>query len=148
MIIRPVSPPPQPWDIDCSKDPVITKQEFASDCDVNKIIARCVKSGLPLPSVTAAPLYADVSEVGSYADCLRRVSAAEDAFMQLPASLRTEFNNDASQLISFLADPANVDRAVELGLLVKPKVDPVTDPAVPAASAASAASAAPAALAP
>jgi len=125
-----VSPKPQLWDIDCSKDPVLVKQEFADDADVNKIIARCVKSGLPLPSVTAVPLYADVSEVGSYADCLRRVKAAEEAFNELPAPLRTEFDNDASKLISFLADKANIPRALELGLLDKPKDVVPADPAV------------------
>lgn len=128
--ILPVSPAPKPWDIDCSNDPAITKQEFADDCDVNKIIARCVKSGLPLPSAVAQPLYADVSEIGSYADCVRRVNSAEESFMQLPAAIRTRFDNDPGTLLAFLADPASVPEAIKLGLLVPPKEDIVIE-AVP-----------------
>lgn len=128
-----VSPPAKPWDIDCSGDPVLTKQEFAKDCDVNVIIARCVKSGLPLPSAVAEPLFADVTQIGSYADCVRRVTVARDSFMQLPAELRSEFGNDPANLISFIADPANRPKAIELGLIAKPVVDDkaVAPPVVP-----------------
>ncbi|WNK13521.1 MAG: internal scaffolding protein [Microvirus sp.] len=133
----PVSPAPAPWDIDCSKDVPLVKQEFADDCDINKIIARCVKSNLPLPSASAAPLFADVSEIGSYDDCVRRVAAAKDAFMDLPADLRSRFDNEPSTLISFLADPANVPEAIKLGLLDQPKA--VSEPAPPAPVAAPAA---------
>lgn len=135
----PVSPKPQPWDIDCSKDPGLTKQEFADDCDVNKIIARCVRNGMPLPSTIAEPLYADVSEIGSYADCVRRVKAAEESFMELPPEIRTRFDNDPASLISFLADPANVSEARSIGLLApapkdpEVKAEPVPPVAVPAA---------------
>ncbi|WNK12976.1 MAG: internal scaffolding protein [Microvirus sp.] len=132
MMIPIVSPPPAPWDIDCSGDVVRTKQEFAKDCDVNVIIARCLKSGMPLPSVSAAPLYADVSEVGSYADCIRRVNAAESAFMELPADIRSQFDNEPANIISFLADPANKDQAIAIGLIPKPVVADVALPDVPA----------------
>lgn len=125
-----VSPLPKPWDIDCSRDIPLAKQEFKDDCDINVIISRCLKSGLPLPSVVSRPLFADVSEVGSYADCVRRVKAAENAFMNLPASIRSEFGNEPSVLIAFLADPRNRPRAIELGLVDPPKAVPV--PAVPA----------------
>ena len=127
-----ISPKPQPWDIDCSKDPVLTKQEFADDADINKVIARCLKSNLPLPSVIAAPLFADVSEVGSFDECLRRVQAANEAFDELPAHLRTEFDNEPSKLIRFLADPANVPKAIDLGLLDKPAQQAVVEQPVAA----------------
>lgn len=131
MVKNIVSPKPNPWDLDCSGDVPLTKQEFASDCDVNVIIARCLKNGLPLPSVTAAPLYADVSEIGSYADCVRRVKSAEVAFMNLPAELRTKFDNSPSNLIAFLSDRRNLPAAIELGLVPKP-----AEPAQPAPVAA------------
>lgn len=128
-----VSPAPKPWDIDCSNDPALTKQEFRDDCDVNVIIARCLKTGLPLPSQVVGPLFADVSEVGSYTDCVRRVKAAEDSFMNLPASIRTEFRNEPSLLIAFLADPANLPKAMDLGLVDRPKaVVPKSPPVFPA----------------
>lgn len=123
-----VSPPARPWDIDCSRDQVLTKQEFKDDCDINVIIGRCVKSGLPLPHIAGEALYADVSEVGSYTDCVRRVKAAEESFMALPANIRSRFDNQPGALIAFLADESNRKEAIALGLVVAkepvaPKVD-------------------------
>jgi phage internal scaffolding protein len=43
--------------------------------------------------------------------------AAQNAFKTLPASIRKEFNNDPSQVIDFLNNPANKDKAIELGLI-------------------------------
>lgn len=123
------SPSFKPWDIDCSNDPVLTKQEFAKDCDVNEIISRCVRSQMPLPSDVAAPLFADVSEIGSFDDCLRRVTVANASFMQLPANIRNRFNNDVGSLLDFLADTANVPEAIRIGLIEAPKP---FEPAVPA----------------
>lgn len=149
MVLREkvVSPGPKPWDIDCSGDTPITKQEFRDDCDVNKIIARCVKSGAPLPG-SFAPVFADVTGIGDYRAVVERQRNAELAFMALSADVRSYFDNDPVALIEFLQDPSNRDKAVELGILEKPK-PPVVEPpvaasAAPPAPAGGAASAAPA----
>jgi phage internal scaffolding protein len=42
---------------------------------------------------------------------------AQNAFKTLPASIRAEFNNDPAQVIDFLNDPANRDKAIEIGLI-------------------------------
>lgn len=101
----------------------LTQQNFAADVDVNNIVARAIKTGfLADPAMTAVreAIFADVSEVGDYAACLNRISAAQDAFMSLPADLRASFGNDPAQLLAFLADPANNEKAMELGLKVRP----------------------------
>ena len=54
--------------------------------------------------------------------------------MLLPAQMRSRFNNDPAELLKFIKDPANLDEAVKLGILVKkeaPKGDPVPPPAPP-----------------
>lgn len=141
-----VSPPAAPWDVDCSSDEPLTKQEFVKDCDVNLIIARCLK-GMGLTHINEVrPVFADVSQIGDFADCVRRVDAAYDAFMLLPAEVRSEFQNDPVQLVRFLQDPGNRGRAIELGLIEKPKESepvPVGSPVV--SSGGDAAVAAPAA---
>lgn len=139
-----VSPPPAPWDVDCqaAKDGR-TKQEFAKDCDVNEILKRCLQLGLPPLSADgqaalAWPDGADATGIGSFTEAMNRVKAAEDAFMQLPANVRSEFDNDPAKLIAFVQDDRNRDRAIELGLVAKPPVEPVapvpapTAPVVPA----------------
>nr|QJB19044.1 MAG: internal scaffolding protein [Microvirus sp.] len=120
-----VSPPAQPWDVDCqAAHDGLTKQEFVKDCDVNHILARCLRLGTPLPGADVLSAFADVSDIGDFPSCVRRVKAAEEAFLTLPVEIRAEFNHDAASLISFLDDPANHPRAIELGLLNKP-VEPV-----------------------
>lgn len=121
------SPPFGPWDIDCSRDEVLTKQEFAKDCDVNQIIARCVRFGMPIPAGAVEGAFMDVSEIGSYADCLRRITAAQEVFMQLPVEIRSEFKNDPGLLIDFVSDGRNYDRAVKLGL-IEPKASKEVKP--------------------
>lgn len=131
-----VSPPPAAWDVDCSGDPGRTKQEFVRDCDVNLILARCLSMRAPLPGADVQAAFADVSGVGSFADCVRRVKAAEDAFAGLDAPLRLRFGNDPVALLAFLEDDANRDEAVKLGLVAAPVVPPVgAPPAAPGGAA-------------
>ena len=125
-----VSPPAQPWDIDCSKDPGFTKQEFLDDCDVNLILKRCTNMGVPLPGAEVQSVFADVSEVGEYGECMRRVTAANEAFLSLPVDIRREFDNSPAKLLDFVADDANRARAVELGLIPKPVVVAPSAPVV------------------
>lgn len=129
-----VSPPAQPWDVDCqAAGDGLTKQEFVKDCDVNEILRRCLRTGVPVPGMEVQLAFADAVGVGDFADCVRRVDEAKEAFMTLPAEVRTEFDNDPSVLVAFLADGSNRDRAIELGLVAKPPVaPPAPEPAKPA----------------
>lgn len=114
--------------------PGLTKQEFGKESDINVIMKRYAGSGvLPGRLDGLQPVFADVSGIGDYADTLRRVDAAREAFGQLPAEIRTRFGNRAEALVDFLQHEENRDEAVKLGLVsVKPAVPaaPVV-PAVP-----------------
>lgn len=104
--------------------PGLCKQEFREEVDINVIVARCLKSGM-MPDMRAVqPVFADVSDIGCYADVLRRVSAAEEAFLSLPAHLRSRFHNRASELVEFVQDDRNRDEAVKLGLVAALPPDP------------------------
>lgn len=124
--------------VDCQGGEVLTKQEFKDECDVNLIIERCMRGGY-VPPASVAPVFADVSEIGDFSDCMRRVKAAEEAFMLLPAKTRSFFSNDPRNLMAFLNDTKNRDKAIELGLIDKPvvkdplEVPPKRDPAAKAA---------------
>jgi hypothetical protein len=56
-----------------------------------------------------------------------QVRAAEEAFMAMPASVRSRFHNDAGELVNFVSDGRNREEAVKLGLVV-----PASVPVVPA----------------
>lgn len=99
--------------------PSLTKQSEAAGCDLHRILDRYTKTGY-LPSNGEA-VFGDFSGVGDYQDCLDRVSAAQDAFDCLPATLRRRFGDDPAQLVAFLQNPANRAEAVTLGLIDAPQ---------------------------
>lgn len=103
---------------DCSGDEPLTKQEFARDADINVLIARFTKAGVPLPGPEVAQAFADVSEIGDFQACQERIIRAQDAFMKLPSDVRQRFGNEPAALLAFLDNPANLDEAVRMGLVV------------------------------
>jgi phage internal scaffolding protein len=72
--------------------------------------------------------YADVSEVPDLTQALNIVQQAQQAFDSLPAKIRYEFHNDPSQLLKFISDPQNKERAIELGLIEKKQQEVVPEP--------------------
>lgn len=120
------------WDrpksrIDFSDAERITKQSFKEESDINTIVARWLKTGIP-PSAIADNMerarYMDFDNVDDYLDMQERVASVNSNFELLPADIRTMFNNEASELIEFLSDPANQAAAAELGF-----ADPPSTPA-------------------
>lgn len=120
-----------------TSDPVgesLTKQSFADDCDINVLMARFASGGaVPLPVGFAQGVYADVSDGLSYHEAMNRVIEAQGLFMQLPAALRARFENDPGQFLDFVADPANADEMVKLGIAEKPEAVAPVVPAPPVA---------------
>jgi len=100
----------------CS-DPSRTSQSFAEESDINWIVDRFVKTGVP-PDGMANPQFGDFTDLPSdYHSALNQIRNADAAFMTLPAKVRSEFDNDAGKLLAFMNDPKNLDRAVELGII-------------------------------
>lgn len=97
----------------------VTKQEFKASCDINNILKKYTKNGVNPFVITQDAKYGDFSSIPSFQEAAAYVEAASDAFMDLPAKVRTRFNNDPGYLLNFLADPANVDEAKNLGLIEK-----------------------------
>lgn len=96
--------------------PSRVKQAFGCEVDINNIMSRYHKTGV-LPAGRLDGRYGDVSGVGDYATCLQRVEEVHDLFVSLPAAVRDRMGNSPARLLEFLADGANRDEAVKLGLL-------------------------------
>lgn len=102
--------------------PSRTQQQFKKDCDVNEIVAKFKRTG----SVT----HVRNTQMGVYADLTALpvdlqeargiVLRAEQAFEAVPAHIRARFGHDPKNMIDFLADPANDQEAVKLGLKTTP----------------------------
>lgn len=93
-----------------------TQQHQKDECDINVLMSRFQKSGEITHLATGPPQYGDFSEVGDFTTAQNRVAEATQDFMTLPARLRLEFNNDPAELLEFLQDEANNERAIEMGL--------------------------------
>lgn len=98
--------------------PTRTQQHFKDETDINKIIQRAINTGdTTVFTTTQRAQYYDVSSFDGYQEALNRIADVEDDFYSLPSKVRKEFDNDPDKYVAFMADPANVARAVELGLL-------------------------------
>jgi len=100
-----------------------TKQSFAIEADINNIMARAKKTGFlvdPLKPLTRKALFGDFSDLPDFSTMQDRLAKINNEFSHLPADVRLKFENDPSNLIEFLADPANKQDAIKLGLWPKP----------------------------
>lgn len=107
-----------------------TKQEFKEECDINEIIRRWTKTG-QLPPPRGIPQYGDFSNVTDYTAAMRSIESADEAFSELPAYMRSRFNNNAGELLDFLADSDNTAEAIELGLIPAPGQTPRAETSPP-----------------
>lgn len=102
-------------------DPVIkTQLQFTDDANINTIIDRYQITGL-LPTTSTKGYYADVSNIPDYQSALATIKLAKEAFQSLPSDTRNEFKNDPANMLQFISDPKNKDRAIDLGLITGTK---------------------------
>lgn len=112
--------------LDCSVEPSLTRQEFAAECDINNIMAQYNTTGfLPNNLNSRDPQYLDVSNTPTrLQDALELVKEAQTAFMQLPAAIRREMDNDPVKFVAWAQDPANADTMRKYGLREPLPVEP------------------------
>jgi phage internal scaffolding protein len=104
--------------------PSRTKQSFRDECDINNILRQFNVTG-QLPSGSVQPQYGDFSGITDYQSALNSVMAAQDSFLQLPAKVRSKFDNDPALFIDWASDEANRDEMKALGLLREETVQAV-----------------------
>lgn len=101
------------------EDASLAQQQFKDECDINNILRQFNVTG-ELPNAPLSPRYGDFTGISDYKTALDRVIAADEEFMNLPATIRARFDNDAANLIQFLDNDENRLEAEKLGL-VEPK---------------------------
>lgn len=105
-------------DLDC-KDPSLAQQQFKDDVDINVLLERFKVTG-QMPQGIVLPSYGDFRGVSDYRSAVDAIRKADNAFMDLPANIRSRFENDPQKFLEFVSDDKNRDEAVRLGL-VQPK---------------------------
>lgn len=97
--------------------PSMTKQEFADECDINNIMSQYQRTGMVQHVNRYGGEYSDVTGAVSFHEAQNIVLAAQNAFMSVPSSVRTKFDNDPGKFLEFVNNPENRDEMKKLGLL-------------------------------
>ena len=106
-------------------DESLADQSQLEDSDINVLVRRFGVTG-QMPVIERLPMQSDFVRPMDYHTALNAIIAADDAFMELPADLRSRFDHDAGKFVAFCSDEANRDELIKLGLVPKP-----ADPAAP-----------------
>lgn len=105
-----------------------TRQQPAEQTDINGIVERAKRGIMPTWINSRTPIYADMTQVPKdLLSAYKKIEAAEEAFMALPAKIRTQMDNSPLNLEAWLKDPANREDAEYYGLIVK-KDKPASTP--------------------
>lgn len=98
----------------------LTQQHMAQEADIRHIIKKHDRTGIISHVARGVAQYGDYSQVNEYREALDIVRNASNSFMELPADIRKQFNNDPGEFFEFATDPANSEKMVELGLKAAP----------------------------
>lgn len=105
------------------------KQEFRDESDINNILKQYKLTGQirHISAKAAMGAYQDLPDPIEFQDAMNLVISSEESFSTLPAHVRDRFGNDPVQFLEFMANPANQDEAIKLGL-AKDSREPVSGP--------------------
>lgn len=84
--------------------------------DINQLLKHYAKTGTFTHVSREIPTYGDFSNTTDYLAVQLQVKEVENLFMECSAKVRARFNHQPSEMLDFLADPANEQEAIDLGL--------------------------------
>lgn len=97
-------------------EPTLAVQDQRDEVDINTIVRRFGLDGR-LPENIGAPTCGDFIGVHDYHTAMNAVAKANEAFEEMPASVRSRFGNDPGQFVDFCSDPKNASEMASMGLL-------------------------------
>lgn len=117
-----------------------TLQSQSEATDINKLLKHYAKTGTFTHVAHEMPQYGDFSNPTDYLGAMLQVKSVERLFGECSSSVRARFQNNPALMLEFLADPANDEEAVKLGLAEgsnrrepdePAEIPPVEDPGMP-----------------
>lgn len=105
----------------------LTVQSEKDEADINVIVRRFGLTG-SLPQGVRTPTYDDFTGVTDYQSALNAMTLANDSFYQMPAEIRSEFDNDPHRFVNFCSDPANADKLTGWGLTIHEPIKSAHEP--------------------
>lgn len=112
------------------KEPSKTEQYHKESCDINTILKKYVKSGQAPTLNQRVAQYGDNYNAPNFQKAMDTIVNGQNAFQELPGSLRKRFMNDPKEFLAFMQNKENLEESYKLGLRKKPVVitDPKPDP--------------------
>lgn len=92
-----------------------THQHFKDECDINRIVAQYQRGQTPV-APNKVPLGEDFVAITDYHTAMQAVRKGQEAFNQMPASVRAQFNNNPELFVDFVINPDNIESVREMGL--------------------------------
>ncbi|WNK14077.1 MAG: internal scaffolding protein [Microvirus sp.] len=100
------------------KDISMAQQHQKDEADINIMLRKFGITG-EMPTSVRMPQYGDFLGISDYQGAMNAVRAADEAFAELPAHIRSRFANDPEQFVEFCLDEANKAEAIRLGLVTQ-----------------------------
>lgn len=97
--------------------PSRAKQAFKDECNINNIMARYEKTGLIDHIKENQGRYVDAPSHEDFHQAMNLVTSAKSMFESLPSKIRSDFKNDPSLFLDFVADESNREQMVKYGLV-------------------------------
>lgn len=101
------------------EDPSRAIQSQKDEADINTIVKSFGVTG-QLPAAVRLPTYGDFDGISDFRSAIEAVRAAEDAFADIPSTIRERFHHDAGAFADFCIKPENLPQLREWGLAPKP----------------------------
>ncbi len=105
----------------------LTHQSMADECNINIMMAQYQKTGT-IKGTKKQPQYLDLINANDFNDAITEINAANAAFLQLPAEIRKEFNNDPAEFLTALDHGTHDDFLRESGVILNPDPPPKDEP--------------------
>ncbi len=101
----------------------LTEQQFAEESQIINKIRKYDSQGF-FDSINRNPAqFTDFTQVRDLADAIDQIEQARDSFQTIPADIRKQFNNSASEFFEFASKESNFPELVKLGLATQSIVD-------------------------
>ncbi len=111
-----------------------TKQSFAEESNINLIMKKYEKTGMLDHLNKYDGKYGNFIAAPDYHTAMNQIRSAGEMFMEIPASIRSKFDNDPAQFLKFAQDPENFEAMKKMGLAKEmPDEEVVSEPPTPAA---------------
>lgn len=108
--------------------PSLTVQSDKDDADINVLVRRFGVTGL-VRMHQRPPLPEQFADVFDFQSAMNLIRESQEAFADLPATVRDRFNNNPAAFVDFCGNPDNIEDMRKMGLAHPAKVpDPEPEP--------------------